>query len=340
MLGIEAASVERWDPRILISAAVTRDERIERFLQRARAGYDAQPILFHPPQPMLVGGRHFAVVTETGGLHRGSVHTLPNFRFRDAFEPVARILSDSGTPVLVAAGAGHGNYYHAVFETAATVLLHRGLSRDPMIPLLLPQRSELWMRHLLATLAIDNPQVTVASDEAILLDAGLLASQIDAGISAAPHPAALAALRDRAAGHARDRGRRVYVSRQDAGTRRRMDNEQMLCEALGTAGFEIVTAGSLPVAAQIALFCEAELIVAPHGAALANLAFVDDGVDGPAVIELFQENYLNRCFLAIAQAKRLRYRAIVNPSGAAAGHHHDTSWRADIRCCSRRSADR
>jgi capsular polysaccharide biosynthesis protein len=53
----------------------------------------------------------------------------------------------------------------------------------------------------------------------------------------------------------------------------------------------------MPVADQIRAFAEAEWIVAPHGAALANLAFASSGA---SVIELFAPDYVQLCYWKLA----------------------------------------
>ncbi|AHG00783.1 hypothetical protein HALLA_07235 [Halostagnicola larsenii XH-48] len=78
------------------------------------------------------------------------------------------------------------------------------------------------------------------------------------------------------------RGRRVYISRADA-DRRRVRNRDELLEALATNGFERYTLSSLSFADQVRLFLEADIVVAPHGAGFANLAFASDCT----VVELF-----------------------------------------------------
>ena len=70
--------------------------------------------------------------------------------------------------------------------------------------------------------------------------------------------------------------------------------------------------------------------MAPHGAALANLAWVENGADGPIVIELLQENFTNRCFARMAQAKRLTYHAIICECAQRAELLIDTRGRVDL----------
>ena len=70
--------------------------------------------------------------------------------------------------------------------------------------------------------------------------------------------------------------RRLYVSRKDASLRR-VANETEVLDALQPLGFEVIVGGDLSVAEQIRLFSGAEMVVAPNGAAFANLVFAPPG---------------------------------------------------------------
>jgi capsular polysaccharide biosynthesis protein len=54
---------------------------------------------------------------------------------------------------------------------------------------------------------------------------------------------------------------------------------------------------------QLAAFAEAEVVVAPHGAALVNLV----ASRTTTVVELLGESYLNGCYYALAAALGLPY---------------------------------
>jgi hypothetical protein len=71
------------------------------------------------------------------------------------------------------------------------------------------------------------------------------------------------------------RTRRLYISRRQA-TDRRLENEDALMRQLRPLGFRRVVLEELPPADQIRLFQEAEIVVGPHGAGLANLLFSSD----------------------------------------------------------------
>ncbi|MGB0629220.1 MAG: glycosyltransferase 61 family protein [Alphaproteobacteria bacterium] len=65
---------------------------------------------------------------------------------------------------------------------------------------------------------------------------------------------------------------RLFVSRRDAPSRH-MSNEEEVIEALRPFGFQAVRLSEHSFADQIAMFSNAEMVVAPHGAGLANMIF-------------------------------------------------------------------
>ncbi|WP_255168330.1 glycosyltransferase family 61 protein [Natrononativus amylolyticus] len=106
-------------------------------------------------------------------------------------------------------------------------------------------------------------------------------------------------------------GRRLYISRADAG-RRRVLNEDAVLEALSPLGFESHALSNLAFADQARLFLETDVIVAPHGAGLANLAFASDC----ALVELFGEK-VKPTYCMLASALGLEYEYMrCEPRGA------------------------
>jgi capsular polysaccharide biosynthesis protein len=73
-----------------------------------------------------------------------------------------------------------------------------------------------------------------------------------------------------------NRQRRFYLSRARAAFRR-IANENEISQVLRQRNFEIVEAENLSWREQANLFAGASVIVAPHGAALANIAFCKPG---------------------------------------------------------------
>lgn len=95
--------------------------------------------------------------------------------------------------------------------------------------------------------------------------------------------------------------KRLYISRAKA-HHRRVLNEGAVLELLDPLGFVTVELEDLSFAEQIALFAQAEVIVAPHGGGLTNLIFCDRGT---RVLELFSPNYVRHYYWVISQALSL-----------------------------------
>lgn len=133
---------------------------------------------------------------------------------------------------------------------------------------------------------------------------------------------------------ARDGGshgwRRIYVSRQRA-RRRRMLHGDEIERVLREFDFEVVECERLSFQEQIATFCGAAIIVAPHGAGLSNIAFCPKGA---AVLECFASTYVNPCYASVAAAAGLRYSAIadgpVDPTRRAVHGRDDIALRGEV----------
>jgi capsular polysaccharide biosynthesis protein len=96
---------------------------------------------------------------------------------------------------------------------------------------------------------------------------------------------------------------RIYVERGNV-SRRRVINEDQILALLKKYDFEPVTMDGKSVSEQAEIFSRAEAIVAPHGAALTNLLFVQPYT---TVIELLPEGYINNCFFVVASYAESNY---------------------------------
>jgi hypothetical protein len=93
--------------------------------------------------------------------------------------------------------------------------------------------------------------------------------------------------------------RRIFISRRKTGTRT-LANEPQLEQLLGRLGFETHTMEDYPLAKQARLVHEAEIVVATHGAGLANLIFARPGAH---VVEIVPAGRFN----ANCYPKRTRF---------------------------------
>ena len=90
--------------------------------------------------------------------------------------------------------------------------------------------------------------------------------------------------------------KRVYIKRGNV-SRRRVLNEKVLLEFLEKKDFEIFQMDDKSIEEQAKIFSSAEIIVAPHGAALTNLLFVSPET---RIIEILPNGYTNNCFSVLA----------------------------------------
>lgn len=105
--------------------------------------------------------------------------------------------------------------------------------------------------------------------------------------------------------------RRIYVRR--GVQRRAVLNEDDVLALLETAGFEAVTMDGRSIGEQAAMFASAEVIVAAHGAALANLVFSRPGT---VVIELMGTNTASDMYAFLAWRRGLEYHMIMGTEPA------------------------
>lgn len=98
---------------------------------------------------------------------------------------------------------------------------------------------------------------------------------------------------------------RIFVVRKAT---RRVLNEDKITPTLDRFGIRKFVLEELSFEEQIRLFQSAELVVAPHGAGLANLVFCQEGAH---VIEFFSPNYVNVCFWELANAVGLKYSYLI-----------------------------
>ncbi|MFM1655468.1 glycosyltransferase 61 family protein [Brevibacillus sp. B_LB10_24] len=82
---------------------------------------------------------------------------------------------------------------------------------------------------------------------------------------------------------------RIYISRANT-SYRRVTNEREVVRFLEAYGFQSVTPEFYSVWEQVQLFASAQIVVAPHGAALTNLIFCNPGTK---IVEMFAPNYVH-----------------------------------------------
>lgn len=202
----------------------------------------------------------------------------------------------SGTLVSLATRGGSGNYYHFLLD----VLPRYGVFEETMpgrtADALYVPASTRWQQDLLELVGLgDHVRVETHKHRAVSADR-LVVPCLPNPKEVAPR-ATVDWLRSRLPAHdVGDKPRRVYVTRGSRPNTRRLVQEEALMERLEERGFVRIEPGGMSVRDQIDHYAAAEVVVAPHGAALTNLVFAAPGV---RVLEMFPAEYVNQCYWAI-----------------------------------------
>ena len=109
-----------------------------------------------------------------------------------------------------------------------------------------------------------------------------------------------------------DTSKRVFISRSQAQFRRIL-NEAEVLRAIGAFGFKPYVLEQMSYKEQVALFAQAEVILAPHGAGLSGLVYCDPGTK---VLECYSPQYVNACFYALANTMKLDYHYLLGEGWA------------------------
>jgi capsular polysaccharide biosynthesis protein len=223
--------------------------------------------------------------------------------------PKGRIRRLPGTHVSLLAGAAD-NYFHALLEGPARLLAVPPALLAEADGLLIPdgatpaQAEALQRLDLPPSLAVRR----VRDDETLRAERLILPLSIHGDASF--HPVARDFFARVAASlppHRAAGPRRLWLDRR-GNLLRPLVNEDEIIAALAPFGVEPVRTAEMPLEAQIALFQDAELIVAPHGAALTNLGFCRPGTP---VVELLMDAYANWVFRHLAALCRLQYDCVL-----------------------------
>jgi hypothetical protein len=315
-----------------------RPEAPPAFARQTRARFAPQRVLELPGGRVL--GPHRAIVTRDGVLVHEVVRYFGTTRPREHplfLHPFAAPPAHLDATVGVLASRGDGNYYHFLHDVLPRLaLLERCPEAGPPDLWYVP-RARPFQRELLELLDLPADRVVDADEVPHVRAERLLVPTVpDLDLN---HPAwATQYLRARLrpAGTKPRPGRRIYVTRGAMPHTRILVDEDEVLAALDRFGFERIDPGAMTVPEQIRAFAEAELVLAPHGAALANLAFASAGA---TVVELFAPDFVQGCYWKLATTvPGLRYRYLVGEGRAGRlreGRGVASDIRIDVRSLNR-----
>lgn len=223
-----------------------------------------------------------------------------------------RVQRVSGAVGLLAAPQGR-NYYHWIFDVLPRIHL---LSRWAEIieSYAVPGDLSAVQLESLGYLGVKESQLLFLREGSRLRCHHLYVPSLPGSEGSTP-PWALEFLRSSllpASENVAGRGRLIYLVRGSLASRPIL-NEAELIARLEGLGFQAVTPESLSFAEQVALFRDARVVVAAHGAALANLAFATKA----RVLELFSADYARAdCYFTLACQLGHTYDSWLDPHRA------------------------
>jgi hypothetical protein len=212
----------------------------------------------------------------------------------------------------VLTSGSHQRYYHWLFDIVPRfdILMRSGVGYDGILI-----NNELpFQRQTISTLGI-NPSLVISPncESHFIADELVIPSLPGSGMK--PSATTIQLLRKTflSSSKRQENGRRIYITRADADTRR-VCNELELQACLISLGFEVHQLSTLDMTKQVELFASASVIISPHGAGLANIIFCNPEC---LLMELMPESYVVDCFKVIAEKVGLVYQRVmckpVNP---------------------------
>lgn len=258
-------------------------------------------------------GERGAVVLETGEAvpdFEDNVQIWPDEPLYQGREQAPRLAA----PVASLCSIHTTNYYHWLFQILPRLEILRASGYTPEnLPVVVPSNLAAYMRE---TLDLWRVAETVSMPAA-----GLRGRLIVPSIPPMnPSRRIIELLRERLQPDPDGpRLEKVFISRGPV-SRRRLVNEAEIKADLEADGFVSVDVAKLSVRQQVSLFANAKVVVAVHGAALANLVFSEPG---QRVVELMPKNYVFAHFALLAQARGLDHRILMGsePRVPVVTHH-------------------
>lgn len=221
-------------------------------------------------------------------------HDLFKFSTKRFFPKIYQAKS----PIVTLAAGWQGAFYHWVFEVLPRLhLVERGGHGEKKI---FVEATTRFQKESLALLGLGPERIINAGDYAAVRAPQLIIPSIPE----TPTEWGCRFLREAFLPKIEKRPKfRLYVSRNDAG-RRRIVNEEAAFALLKKYGFQKAELSALSFKEQIELFASAEVVAGPHGAGFSHLVFCDPGTP---VLEIFSPAYINPCYWHVSERVGLPY---------------------------------
>ncbi|HWB51990.1 MAG TPA: glycosyltransferase family 61 protein [Stellaceae bacterium] len=253
---------------------------------------------------VYLGAQHGQIFFPDGTLWRDCRHLLNGDTARNVLADVQNRNFRKAKKVLSVFTSVTDNYFHWHSDTLpAALLLRKYLPGDDYVILgpVLKSWQKQSLERLGATHYIEAAGTWQVETLLTTAYAEIRSIRPDHNVKAVFRSIA-ASLKNEDSGVER-KASRIFISREDAQTRR-IVNEHQVWSELETRGFSKVLLSSMAYTEQVRLFAQAEIVVAAHGAGLTNIGFCKPGTK---IIEIIPRDVHNGCFRYLSILMRLRH---------------------------------
>jgi capsular polysaccharide biosynthesis protein len=213
-------------------------------------------------------------------------------------------------PAIAVTPEALGNYYHWLIDLLPRLSLIKsaGGSFDSFVQILINGSRASYEQASMNALGVPGEKIRyVDANDRFQIENATIPSMDHFSKTIAPWKIkCLRALRGSIPATSRIASKRIYISRRRAAVRRVL-NEKDFEQILRNAGFVLIEIESLSWPEQVALFSNAQVILAPHGAALANAAFCEPET---LIAEIATRAGYKEFYLRLAASTGLRYRFV------------------------------
>jgi len=226
-----------------------------------------------------------------------------------------------GLGLNISASQSHENYFHWMTDAIPKlgIATAAGYELRQFDYFIVNSRSQHFQQETLRLLDLPNEKIIALDEHPYLLCENLLVTTATC-LSGNVSPGIIQFLRDSFLPHkaSTQTPERILVARKNA-VRRKLLNESALSLGLKEFGFETVYLEDCSFQEQMALFANAKIIIASHGAGLTNVAFCTAGTH---VLELFPPTYVNQGFWTMSSNNGLVYSYLIG-EGEEVPNNHD-----------------
>jgi capsular polysaccharide biosynthesis protein len=236
--------------------------------------------------------------------YRNAIDECPIYK-RDALAVTERL----GGVTLSLCTDWSANYGHVVFDAFSRVHLfdQAGYTWDDVSHVLIPELSSRGKQAMAERCGIPLDKAVTLGSSAVVECEELIAPTFP-GVRRNTPPW-VAEFWQKKAPNIEQKGRRLFISRR--GSARTLINEDALAPVLAEFGFETIVSSDRVIGDR---YPEAEIIIGPHGAALADILFCHPG---SVLIELTPPGHIFPYYYTIADSVGMEYFSILGtyPSG-------------------------